>query len=182
MQHNVWRTSLSSAYSIAPRRITVCRVRTNSYWKSLLWFLITEVSLTKGLHKVLADLCLHFQTSCASIWTQLSKLTNVLNTWIILRVAGNDAADLTGNVRLVFGCIRQAGLKLKIENRLFEVRQVESLSGTVSPGGSSPQARTFQSFFSKLKFPKPKKRWSGIRVHKIFENFFPRMVAKFDSF
>ena len=34
---------------------------------------------TKDLHKVLADLCLLFQVSCASTWTQSSKLTNVLN-------------------------------------------------------------------------------------------------------
>ena len=35
---------------------------------------------TKALHKVLADLCLLLQVSCASTWTQSSKLTNVLNT------------------------------------------------------------------------------------------------------
>ena len=140
MQHNIWRGSLFSAYSVAPRRVTVCRVRNNRYWKSLLSFLITEVSLTKGLHKLLADLCLNFQTSCAITWTQLSKLTNVLNKWTILGMAGDVAADLIGNVRVVFGCFRQASLKLKTENRLFEIRQVELLSGTVSPDGSSPQA------------------------------------------
>ena len=172
MQHNIWRRRLSSAYSIAPRRITVCRMRTNSYWKNLLAFLITEVSLTKGLHKVLEDQCLHFQTSCATIWAQLSKLTNVLNMWTILGLAGNDASDLTGNIRVVFGYIRQAGLKLKIENPFFGVRQVDLLSGTVLPDGSSPQARLSQSFFSKLSFPKPKKHCSGNRVHEILEKIF----------
>ena len=39
---------------------------------------------TKDLHKVSADLCLLFRASCASTWTQLEKLTNALNTWMIL--------------------------------------------------------------------------------------------------
>ena len=34
----------------------------------------------KDFNKVLADLCLLFQVSCASNWTQSSKLTNMLNT------------------------------------------------------------------------------------------------------
>ena len=38
----------------------------------------------KSLHEVSADPCLLFLASCASTWTQLSKLTNVLNTWTIL--------------------------------------------------------------------------------------------------
>ena len=39
---------------------------------------------TKDLRKVLADLCTPFQVSCANTWTQLLRLTNVLNTWTIL--------------------------------------------------------------------------------------------------
>ena len=39
----------------------------------------------------------------------------------------NNATDLTRNIRAVFRCIRQAGLKLTIENCLFGVRQVEFL-------------------------------------------------------
>ena len=41
---------------------------------------------TEDLHKVLADLCLLFRVSCSSTWTQLSKLTNVLNTWMTLEL------------------------------------------------------------------------------------------------
>ena len=39
---------------------------------------------TGDLHKALADLCLPFQASRASTWTQLSTLTNVPNTSMIL--------------------------------------------------------------------------------------------------
>ena len=48
--------------------------------------LLAEPLPTKDLHKVSADLCLLFQVSCASTWTQLSELTNVLNTWTILEL------------------------------------------------------------------------------------------------
>ena len=42
-------------------------------------------------------------------------------------IAANNATDLTRNIRAVFKCIRQAGLKLTIEKCHFEVRQVEFL-------------------------------------------------------
>ena len=41
--------------------------------------------------------------------------------------AANNATDLTRNIRAVFKCIRQAGLKLRIEKCHFGVRQVEFL-------------------------------------------------------
>ena len=37
-------------------------------------------------------------------------------------IAANDATDLTRNIRAVFKCIRQAGLKLTIEKCHFGVR------------------------------------------------------------
>ena len=37
--------------------------------------LLAELLPTKNLHKVLADLCLLFQVSCGSTWTESSKLT-----------------------------------------------------------------------------------------------------------
>ena len=58
----------------------LCRWRTNGHWKCLHSILPAEALPTKDLHKVLADLCLVFQVSCASTWTQSSKLTNVLKT------------------------------------------------------------------------------------------------------
>ena len=49
-------------------------------WSCLHSISLAELLPTKDLHKVLADPCLLFQVSCASTWTQSSKLTNVLNT------------------------------------------------------------------------------------------------------
>ena len=72
-------------------------------------------------------------------------------------IAANKATDFTRNVRAVFKCIHQAGLKPKIEKCQFGVRQVEFLGRTVSPEGISPQAGIFQNFLDKLTIRKSKK-------------------------
>ena len=78
MMHNTWQGSLYSPSLIAPKFITACRGRTNGQWKC-------SHSVEPLLH-VSADLCLPFQFSCVSSWTQLSRLTNVLNKWMILEL------------------------------------------------------------------------------------------------
>ena len=50
-------------------------------------------------------------------------------------VTAKNATDLTRNIRAVFKCICQAGLKLTIEKCHFGVRQVEFLGRTFSPEG-----------------------------------------------
>ena len=83
-QHNTWQGNPYCASLTAPKLIIACRWRTNVRWKCLLSILLAELLPTKDLHKVSADLCLPFQVSCASTWTELLKQTNVLNTWTIL--------------------------------------------------------------------------------------------------
>ena len=97
--------------------------------------------------------------------------------------SANNATDLTRNIRAVFKCIRQAGLKLTIEKCHFGVRQVEFLGGTISPEGISPQARKIQNLLDKLKFPKSKKalqRYLGFVNY--YRNYFPRMAEKLNPF
>ena len=77
--HNTWQGSLLSANFAAPKLIIVCRWRTNGQWKCLHSSLLAKLLSTKDIHKDLADQCLLFQVSCVSTWTQLSKLTIVLN-------------------------------------------------------------------------------------------------------
>ena len=86
MHHNTWQRSLCSASLTVPELITVCKWRTNVRWKGLHSILLAELLPTKDLHKVSADLCLLFQASFVSIWTQLLSLTNVLNTMTILEL------------------------------------------------------------------------------------------------
>ena len=98
-------------------------------------------------------------------------------------IAANNATDLTRNIRAVFKCIRQAGLKLTIEKCHFGVRQVEFLGRTISPEGISPQANKFQNFLDKLRFTKSKKalqRYLGfVNCYRIYN---PRMAEKLNLF
>ena len=77
-------------------------------------------------------------------------------------IAANSATDLTRNIRTVFKCIRQAGLKWTIEKCHFGVRQTEFLGRTISSEGVSPQSHKIQNFPSKLRFPNPKRLCSAI--------------------
>ena len=55
-------------------------------------------------------------------------------------IAANNATDLARNIRGVFKCFRQAGLKLTTEKCHFGVRQNEFLRRTISSKGVSPQS------------------------------------------
>ena len=97
--------------------------------------------------------------------------------------AANNATDLTRNIRAVFKCIRQAGLKLTIEKCHFGVRQVEFLGRTISPEGISPQARKTQNFHAKLRFPKPKKALQHyLGFVNYYKNYIPRLAKKLNPF
>ena len=98
-------------------------------------------------------------------------------------IAANNATDLTRNIRAVFKCIRNAGLKLTIEKCHFEVRQVEFLGRTISSDGLLPQSHKIQNFLTKLRFPKSKKalqRYLGFVNY--YRNYIPRMAEKLNPF
>ena len=98
-------------------------------------------------------------------------------------IAANNATDLIRNIRAVFKCIRQAGLKLTIGKCHFGVRQVEFLGRTISPEGIAPQARKIHNYYDKLRFPKSKKalqRYLGFV--KYYRYYFPRTAEKLNPF
>ena len=98
-------------------------------------------------------------------------------------IAANNATDLTRNIRAIYQCIRNAGLKLTIEKCHFGVRQVEFLGSTISSEGISPQTHKIQNFLNKLRFPKSKKalpRYLGFVNY--YRNFISRMAEKFNLF
>ena len=72
-------------------------------------------------------------------------------------IAAKDARDLTPNIRAVFKCIRQAGLKLITEKCHFGLGQIEFLGRTISSEGVLPQSHKIQNFLNKLRLPKSKK-------------------------
>ena len=95
-QHNTWQENPYPASLTAVRIIIACRWHTNVRWKWLHSILLAELLPTKDLHKVSVDLCLLFWASCASTWTQLSKLTNVLNNWMTLELQPITLGTLPG--------------------------------------------------------------------------------------
>ena len=100
-----------------------------------------------------------------------------------IAIAANNATDLTRNIRAVFKCIRQAGLKLTIEKCHFGVRQVEFLGRTISYEGVLPQSHKIQNLLNKLRFAKSKKalqRYLGFVNYYI--NYIPRMAEKLNPF
>ena len=98
-------------------------------------------------------------------------------------IAANNATDLTRNIRAVFKCIRQAGLKLTIEKCHFGVRQVQFLGRTISPEGISPQARRIENFLDKLRFSKSKKALQlYLGFVKYYRNYIIRMAEKLNQF
>ena len=98
-------------------------------------------------------------------------------------IAANNAMDLTRNIRAVFKCIRNAGLKLTIEKCHFGVRQVEFLGRTISSEGVLPQSHKIQNFSNKLRCPKSKKalqRYLGFVTY--YRVYIPRMAEKLNPF
>ena len=98
-------------------------------------------------------------------------------------IATNNATDLTRNIRALFKCIRNAGLKLTIEKCHFGVRQVEFLGRTISSEGVLPQSHKIQNFLNKLRFPKSKK---ALQRYLGFVNYYgiciPRKAEKLNPF
>ena len=71
--------------------------------------------------------------------------------------AAKNATDLTRNIRAVFKCSRQAGLKVTIKKRHFGSTQVEFLERTILAEGISPQGRKIKNFLDKFRFLQSKK-------------------------
>ena len=98
-------------------------------------------------------------------------------------IAANNATNFTRNIRAVFKCIRNAGLKLTTEKCHFGVRQFEFLGRTISSEGVLPQSHKNQNFLNKLRFSKSKKalqRYLGFVNY--YRNYIPRMVEKLNPF
>ena len=89
-------------------------------------------------------------------------------------IAAYSATDLTRNIRAVFKCIHQAGLKCH-----YRARQAEFLGRTISPEGISPQARKFQKSLDKLRFPKSKKGITAVSgVRELLQKLYSQNGSK----
>ena len=98
-------------------------------------------------------------------------------------IAANKVSQLFLNIRAVFECIRNAGLKLSMSKCHFGVKQVDFLGRTITPEGVYPQVDKVKDFLAKLKFPKSKKglqRYIGFLNY--YKNYIPRLSERLTPF
>ena len=98
-------------------------------------------------------------------------------------IATHTAEELKNNLREVFQCIREAGLRLTMAKCQFGAKEVEFLGRTVSPEGIAQQPHKIKNYLQKLSFPKPKKglqRYIGFVNY--YWNYIPRLSEKIAPF
>ena len=98
-------------------------------------------------------------------------------------IAANDTKQLCINIKTVFECIRNAGLKLSMSKYHFGVEQVDFLRRTITPNGVAPQADKVADFLSKLRFPKSRKalqRYIGFLNY--YRNYIPLLSERLSPF
>ena len=98
-------------------------------------------------------------------------------------IAANDSQQLCANIKTVFECIRNAGLKLTMSKCHFGVKKVDFLGRTITPEGVAPQADKVKNFLSKWRFPKSKKalqRYIGFLNY--YRNYIPRLSERLSPF
>ena len=100
-----------------------------------------------------------------------------------IAIAANSVTQLIRNIRAVFECIRQAGLKLFIDKCRFGMTEVEFLGRPITPQGIAPQDHKIQKFLANVRFPKSKKqvqRYTGFVNY--YRNYIPRLSEKLLGF
>ena len=94
-------------------------------------------------------------------------------------IAANTTEQLIKNIRAVFKCIREAGLKLTIEKCHFGVTQIEFLGRTITPDEIAPQDQKVKNVLSKVQFPKSKKQvQNNIGFVSYYRNYIHRLSEK----
>ena len=178
-QHNTWQGSHYSVSLTAPKRITACRWRTILLAFNFASRPFSYKRLAQGLSRSVSA----FSSFMRAYLDPVVKADHCAQYVDDFGIAANNATDLTRNIRAVFKCNRQAGLKLTIERGHFGVRQVELLGRTISSEGVSLQTHKIQNFLNKLRFPKSEKalrRYLGFVIY--YRNYFPRMAEKLNPF
>ena len=94
-------------------------------------------------------------------------------------IAATSVTQLIRNIRAVFECIRQAGLKLTIEKCHFGETQVEFFGRTITPQEKTPHDHKIQKFLANVRFPKSKNQVQRYMVFvNSYRSYIPRLSKK----
>ena len=97
-------------------------------------------------------------------------------------MAANSVDQLIRNIRAVFECIRQAGLKLSIDKCHFGVTEVEFLGRTITPQRIAPRPQN-PEYLSKCKIPEIKEASTKIhRLCQLLPQLYPTVVKNTTRF
>ena len=162
MHHRTWQGNLYSASLIAFKPLTVCRWRTSGQWNLLAFNFATEVFDYRRLPQGLSRSMSAFSSFMREYLDPVVKADHYAQYVHDIIIAANNATDLTPNIRAVFHCICQAGLKLTIEKCVFGFRQVEFLGRPFSSGGYQHKLTRFKNSSAKWDSPNQRKLCSAI--------------------
>ena len=96
------------------------------------------------------------------------------------KFAATNPTDCTRNIRAVFDCISEAGLKLTVEKCHFRVRQLEYLSRAVLLEKVSPQNHKIQNSLNKSRFSPKSENALQCYLGSVnyYETYIPWMAEK----
>ena len=95
----------------------------------------------------------------------------------------NNATDLIRNIRAVFQCICNVGLRLAIEECHFEARQFEFLGRNISSEGVSPQPHKIQNFLKKIEILQIEIGFAALSgVGELLQRNITRLAEKLNPF
>ena len=135
--------------------------------------------LAQGLSRSLSSFS-SFMRECLDRVIKADKCAQYVDD---IGIATHIAEELKNNLREVFQCNREAGLRLTMAKCQFGAKEVEFLGRTVSPEGIAPQPHKIKNYLQKLSFPKTKR---GLQRYIAFVNYYrnykPRLSEKIAPF
>ena len=122
--------------------------------------------LAQGLSRALSA----FSSFMREYMDKVSKADQCAQFVDDIGISANSVTQLIRNIRAVFECTRQAGLKPTIEKCRFGVTENEFLGRPITPQGNAPQDHKNQKFIANVRFPKSKKQ---VQRYIGFVNYYP---------
>ena len=147
-QHFSWRGSLFSASVFAAKFITVCKMADQ---RSVEMFAVNFASRQFAYRRLAQGLIRSMfvsQASCTSTWTQLSQLTNVLNTWTELWLQPTMLMVSPGTFAQSSHAFAKQDWNWQLENAILESDSLKSLAEPFHQKVFHRKFGKFQIFFA----------------------------------